>query len=100
MNKITHSDDDLLEDYTEMLKDSDLSKAVRGKYANDSSENNTPIVTITGEDGVRTVTMTTLEVEVIVTATGQLIVETPSKLKPGKYRAALIIEEPVRSPLL
>jgi hypothetical protein len=59
-------------------------------------------VTITGEDGVRTVTMTTLEVEVIVivTATGQLIVETPSKLKPGKYRAALIIEEPVRSPLL
>ncbi|MGK7874019.1 MAG: hypothetical protein AB4426_12115 [Xenococcaceae cyanobacterium] len=85
----------MLSDYSEILEGYDLSKTARGRYSHPSPQQREPIVKIPSDNGVRYVTMKTIEVEAIVTPDGQLTVEIHSDLKPGKYRAALILEAPV-----
>jgi hypothetical protein len=88
------NDDEMLDDYSEVLTESHLKSAVRGKYAQCLADKDTSTVKIIAEDEERFVNMKTIEVEVFVNNEGQLTVQIPSNLKEGQYHAVLIIEEP------
>lgn len=84
---------EMLDDYSEVLTNGHLGKAVRGKYAQ-SANNDSSTVKIKGEDGDRYVKMKTIEVEALVNHEGNLMVQVPSNLKEGQYQAVLIVEIP------
>ena len=93
MNKITNSNldnDEMLDDYSEVLTDSHLQKAVRAKY----KSNNFSRVKIMGENGDKNVRMETIKVDVAVNNQNELKVKIPSNLPEGKYKAVLILEIP------
>jgi hypothetical protein len=97
MNKVMHdpiNDDEMLDDYSEVLTESHLKSAVRGKYAQYLGDKDTSTVKIIAENEERYVNIKTIEVEAFVNNEGQLTVQVPSNLKEGQYHAVLIIEEP------
>jgi hypothetical protein len=97
MNKVMNdpiNDDEMLDDYSEVLTESHLKSAVRGKYTQYLADKDTSTVKIIAEDEERFVNMKTIEVEAFVNNEGQLTVQVPSNLKEGQYHAVLIIEEP------
>ena len=97
MNKVmndTLKDDEMLDDYSEVLTESHLKSAVRGKYARSLADKDAYTVKIIAENEERCVNMKTIEVEAFVNNEGQLTVQVPSNLKEGQYHAVLIIEEP------
>ena len=81
----------MLDDYGELLEQSNLSKPIRSKYANDSQS----IVKITSDHQVRNVILKTIETEANVNDQGELIINIPSQFSQGKYRVTLIVEQPV-----
>ncbi len=92
MNKTTNSNadnDEMLDDYSEVLTDSHLRKPVRGKY---SKSNNFSRVKIISENGDENVRMETIKVEATVNNQHELKVNIPSHLPEGKYKAVLILE--------
>lgn len=94
MNKTTNSNVDnyeMLDDYSEVLTDSHLQKAITGKY---SKSNNSSIVKIMGENGDKNVNMESIKVEATVNDKSELNVRIPSNLPEGKYKAVLIVEIP------
>jgi hypothetical protein len=94
MNDTLKDDEEMLDDYSEVLTKSHLKNAVRGKYARSLAEQDTSPVKIIAENEERYVNMKTIEVEAFVNNEGQLTVQVPSNLKEGQYHAVLIIEEP------
>ena len=84
---------EMLDDYSELLTNDHLGKAVRGKYAQ-SVNIDSSTVKIKDEDGDRYVKMKTIEVEALVNHEGNLTVQLPSNLKEGKYQAVLIVQIP------
>jgi hypothetical protein len=102
MNKDNNAPDDyeMAEDYSAILKESDLSKARRGKYYQQyrSFQGRIP-VTIKSEKGDRHLNHLHFETEAKVTADGKLIAEAPPDIAPGKYRIMLVIEEPRNPPI-
>jgi hypothetical protein len=94
MNDTLKDDEEMLDDYSEVLTESNLKSAVRGKYARSLAEQDTSPVKIIAENEERYVNMKTIEVEAFVNNEGQLTVQVPSNLKEGQYQAVLIIEEP------
>jgi hypothetical protein len=97
MNKVMNdhiNDDEMLDDYSEVLTESHLKNAVKGKYAQSLASGDSSTVEITGQDEDKYVNMKTIEVKAFVNHEGQLTVQVPSNLKEGQYHAVLIIEEP------
>lgn len=95
MNKVSNSndDDEMLDDYSEILE-KNWSRVVRGKYHNRYPKDRKPIVKITGDDGVRYITMRWLEAQGTVTSNSQIITLAPSDILPGEHRVTLLIKEP------
>jgi hypothetical protein len=85
---------EMLDDYSEVLTESHLKSAVRGKYSQSLANGDSYTVRIMGQNEDRYVNMKTIEVEALVNNEGQLTVQVPSNLKEGQYHAVLIIEEP------
>ena len=79
----------MLENYSDVLTESHLKNAVRGKYAQSIADNDTSTVKIIGGHQDRYVTMKTIEVEAIVNNEGQSIIQTTSNRQPGKYKAVI-----------
>lgn len=95
MNKLSNSnDDEMLDDYSEMFE-RNWSRVVRVKFCDRYSKDRKPIVKITGEDGVRYVTMRWLEAEATITPDSQIIILVTSDISPGEYWVTLLIKEPV-----
>jgi len=97
MNKVMNdpiNDDEMLDDYSEVLTESHLKSSVRGKYARSLADKDAYTVKIIAENEERYANMKTIEVEAFVNNEGQLTVQVPSNLKEGQYHAVLIIEEP------
>jgi hypothetical protein len=97
MNKVINDpikDDEMLDDYSEVLTESHLKSAVRGKYAQSLADKDTSTIKIIAENEERYVNMKTIEVAAFVNNEGQLTVQVPSNLTEGQYQAVLIIEEP------
>ncbi|MBE9072964.1 hypothetical protein [Microcystis sp. LEGE 08355] len=97
MNKVINDpikDDEMLDDYSQVLTESHLKNAVRGKYARSLGDKDASTIKIIAENEERYVTMKTIEVAAFVNNEGQLTVQVPSNLKEGQYQAVLIIEEP------
>ncbi|CCI20005.1 conserved hypothetical protein [Microcystis aeruginosa PCC 9807] len=97
MNKVINDplkDDEMLDDYSEVLTESHLKSAVRGKYARSLADKDASTIKIIAENEERYVNMKTIEVAAFVNNEGQLTVQVPSNLKEGQYQAVLIIEEP------
>lgn len=88
------NDDEILDDYSEVLTESHLKSAVRGKYSQSLADNDDSTVKIIAKNKERYVNMKTIEVEVFVNNKGQLTVQVPSNLQEGQYHAVLMIEEP------
>ena len=94
MNKTTNSNvnnDEMLDDYSEVLTNSHLQKAVRGKY---SKSNNSSRVKIMADNEEKNVRMETIKVEATVNNQSELQVNIPSNLPEGRYKAVLIVEIP------
>lgn len=94
MNKTTNSNLDnyeMLDDYSEVLTDSHLQKAVRGKY---NKSTNSSRIKIMRENAEKNVRMETIKVEATANNQSELKVHIPSNLAEGKYKAILILEIP------
>ena len=94
MNKVSNSNDDyeMLDDYSEMLE-KNWSKVVREKFDSPYPKDREPIVKITGEDGVRYVTMKWQEAQATITVDSQIITLVPSDISLGEHRVTLLIKE-------
>jgi hypothetical protein len=97
MNKVSNTgdDDEMQDDYSELLEGYDFSKAVRGKYHQEyrNFQGKVP-VKITSKEGDKYVTLCTLKAEATIAADGKLTAQIPADFAPGEYRITLIIEEP------
>ncbi|HEY9704638.1 MAG TPA: hypothetical protein V6C58_19510 [Allocoleopsis sp.] len=87
----TEENEEMLEEYGELLEQSNVSKHIRGKYANGSQS----IVKITSDHQVRNVMGKTIETEANVNDQGELMINIPSEFSQGKYRVTLIVEQPI-----
>jgi hypothetical protein len=98
MNQVFNSqdDDEMLDDYSEM-PEKNWSTVVRGKYYNRYPKDRKPIVKITSEEGVRYVTMRSLEAQATITPNSQIITLVPSDILPGEHRVTLVIKEPANT---
>ena len=79
--------DEMLDDYSQVLTESHLKSAVRGKYARSLADKDASTVKIIAENEERYVNMKTIEVEAFVNNEGQLTVQVPSNLTEGQYQA-------------
>lgn len=97
LNK-TWMSDLIMQEFEEILIDLNIIEPqwifLEPKYTKSLANIDSSTVKITGKNGDKYVNMKTLEVEILVNNDGELMLQMPSNLKKGQYKATLIVEVP------